>query len=125
MKLSKGDYASERVGDACYYAFEDRKRVCFVSNVFPERMDSDIVRVQLDGSLQLQAIPPVLPAYSAISTVKERIYRKYRRHSSIYIWTAHSSLTMHDSIPSVAKVCLLQMAEKVYVLTCCFISYLV
>ena len=51
FKLSKGDYASERVGDTCYYAFEDRKRVCFVSNVFPERMDSDVVRVQLDGSL--------------------------------------------------------------------------
>ena len=64
LKLSKGDYASERVGDTCYYAFEDRKRVCLVSNVFPERMDSDVVRVQIDGSLQLQAIPPVLPAYN-------------------------------------------------------------
>ena len=64
LKLSKGDYASERLGDTCYYVFEDRKRVCFVSNVFPERMDSDVVRVQLDGSLQLQAIPPMLPAYN-------------------------------------------------------------
>ena len=53
-----------RVSDTCSYAFEDRKIVCFVSNVFPERMDSDVVRVQLDGSLQLQAIPPVLPAYN-------------------------------------------------------------
>ena len=35
-----------------------------MSNVFPERMDSDVVRVQIDGSLQLQAIPPVLPAYN-------------------------------------------------------------
>ena len=64
MKLSKGDYASERVGDTCYYGFEDRKRVCLVSNVFPERMESDVVRVLMDGSLQLQAIPPVLPAYN-------------------------------------------------------------
>ena len=64
LKLLKGDYASQRVGDTCYYAFEDRKRVCFVSNVFPERMDSDVVRVQLDGSLQLQVIRPVLPAYN-------------------------------------------------------------
>ena len=64
LKLSKGDYASERVGDTCYYAFENRKRVCLVSNVFPERMDSDVVRVQIDGSLQLQAIPPVLTAYN-------------------------------------------------------------
>ena len=46
LKLSKGDYASERVGDTCYYAFEDRIRVCFVSNVFPERMDSDVMRVK-------------------------------------------------------------------------------
>ena len=64
LKLSKGDYASERVGDTYYYAFEDRKRVSLVSNVFPERMDSDVVRVQIDGSLQLQAVPPVLPAYN-------------------------------------------------------------
>ena len=33
-------------------------------NVFPERMDSDVVRVQMDGSLQLQANPPVLSAYN-------------------------------------------------------------
>ena len=46
LKLSKGDYASERVGDTCYYAFEDRIRVCFVNNVFPERMDSDVMRVE-------------------------------------------------------------------------------
>ena len=56
LKLSNGDYASERVGDTCYYAFEDRKRVCFVINVFPERMDRDVVRAQFVGSLQLQAI---------------------------------------------------------------------
>ena len=35
-----------------------------MSNVFPERMDSDVVRVQMDGSLQLQAIPLVLPAFN-------------------------------------------------------------
>ena len=28
--------ACERVGDICYYIFEDRSRVCFVSNIFPE-----------------------------------------------------------------------------------------
>ena len=33
----------------------------FKLNVFPERMDSDGMRVQLEGSLQLQAIPFVLP----------------------------------------------------------------
>ena len=62
LKLSKGDYASERVGDKCYYAFENRKRLCFVINVFLERMDSNVVNVQLlDGSLQWQTIPLVLP----------------------------------------------------------------
>ena len=35
-----------------------------MSNVFPERMDSDVVRVQIDGSLQLQAVPPMLHAYN-------------------------------------------------------------
>ena len=64
LKLLKGDYASQRVGDTCYFAFEDRKRVCFVSNIFPQRMDSDVMRVQLDGSLQLQVIRPVLPSYN-------------------------------------------------------------
>ena len=59
LNLLKCDYACERVGDICYYAFEDRERVCLGSNVFPERMDSDVVRVQIDGSLQLQAVPLV------------------------------------------------------------------
>ena len=37
VKLSKGNYAHERVGDICCYVFED---VCFVSNVFPEAMET-------------------------------------------------------------------------------------
>ena len=48
----------------CYYAFEDRSRVCFVSNVFPEAMETQVVRVQLDRTLQFQSIPPLLPAYN-------------------------------------------------------------
>ena len=28
VKLSKGNYACERVGDICYSVFEDRSRVC-------------------------------------------------------------------------------------------------
>ena len=38
--------------------------MCFVSNVFPEAMETQIVRVQLDGKLQFQSIPPLLPAYN-------------------------------------------------------------
>ena len=62
VKLSKGNYAYERVGDICYYGFEDRSRVCFVSNVFPEAMETLVIRVQLEGTLQFQSIPPLLPA---------------------------------------------------------------
>ena len=57
VNFSKGGYACERVGDICYYVFEDRSRVCFV-NVFPEAMEIHVVRVQLDGNLQYQSIPP-------------------------------------------------------------------
>ena len=44
VKLSKGNYACERVGDMRYYVFEDRSRVSFVSNVFPEAMETQVVR---------------------------------------------------------------------------------
>ena len=43
VKLSKGNYACEMVGDICYYVFEDRSRVCYVSNVFPEAMETKVV----------------------------------------------------------------------------------
>ena len=38
--------------------------MCFVSNVFPEAMETQVVRVQLDRTLQFQSIPPLLPAYN-------------------------------------------------------------
>ena len=60
MKLSKSNYACARVGDKCYYVFEDRSSVCFVS-VFPEAMETQVVRVQLDRTLQFQSL---LPAYN-------------------------------------------------------------
>ena len=56
VRLSKGNYACERVGDICYYVFEDRSRVCFVSNVFPEAMETQDVRVQLDRTLKFQSM---------------------------------------------------------------------
>ena len=73
MKLSKGNYACERVGDIGYYVFEDRSRVCFVSNVFPETMETQVVRVQLDGTLQFQSIPPLLPAYNKYISGVDRL----------------------------------------------------
>ena len=36
-------------------------RLC---NVFPEAMETQVVRVQLDRTLQFQSIPPLLPAYN-------------------------------------------------------------
>ena len=38
--------------------------MCFVSNVFPEAMETKVVQVQLDRTLQFQSIPPLLPAYN-------------------------------------------------------------
>ena len=38
--------------------------MCFVSNVFPEAMEIQVVRVQLDGNLQFKSILPLLPAYN-------------------------------------------------------------
>ena len=42
VKLSKGNYA----------------------NVFPEAMETQVVRVPIDGTLQFQSIPLLLPAYN-------------------------------------------------------------
>ena len=35
-----------------------------ISNVFPESMETSVVRMQLDETLQFQSIPPLLPAYN-------------------------------------------------------------
>ena len=64
LKLSKGSYACEKVGEVCYYVFEDRRTVSFISNVFPESMETSVVRMQLDGTMQFKSIPPLLPAYN-------------------------------------------------------------
>ena len=64
LKLSKGSYACEKVGEVCYTVFEDRRTVSFISNVFPESMETSVVPMQLDGTLQFQSIPPLLPAYN-------------------------------------------------------------
>ena len=65
IKLPKGSYASERVGDTCYFSFHDRSVVSFVSNAFPERMDDKVARVPPKGRvLKYQHVPPILPAYN-------------------------------------------------------------
>ena len=44
--------------------FNDRQLVCFATNVFPESMPDPVFRVQADGTLRAQRIPPLLPAYN-------------------------------------------------------------
>ena len=42
--------------------FHDRREVCFVTNVFPEHMDTPVARLQPEGVLTYQSVPPLLPA---------------------------------------------------------------
>ena len=69
----KGSYVAETVtekegdqvvNETCYYVFHDRKVVSLVSNVFPEHMEDKVPRVQKEGVLRYQSVPPVLPAYN-------------------------------------------------------------
>ena len=59
-----GTYVSTSVSGIQYFVFNDRKEVCFVTNVFPERMDSQVFRLQCNGVLREQSVPPLLPAYN-------------------------------------------------------------
>ena len=36
----------------------------FVTSVFPEHIDSQVARVQAEGILRNQSVPPLLPAYN-------------------------------------------------------------
>ena len=60
----RGSYVSETVGSNTYFVFQDRKEVCFVTNVLPEHMDSQVARLQPEGVLHKQSVPPLLPAYN-------------------------------------------------------------
>ena len=48
-KPPKGSYLSETVEGKSYFVFHDRREVCFVTNVFPERMDTPVARLQPEG----------------------------------------------------------------------------
>ena len=49
---------SDRVDDKRYFVFQDRSEVCFVTNVCPEHMDSQVARLQPEGVLRNQSVPP-------------------------------------------------------------------
>ena len=44
--------------------FHDHREVCFVTNVFPERMVAPVARLQPEGVLRYQSVPLLLPAYN-------------------------------------------------------------
>ena len=74
LKLDVGDYAVRSVGETCYYAFQDRKLVSFVSNVFPETMQGKVARLPPDGKvLRYKHVPPVLPAYNKYMGAVDRL----------------------------------------------------
>ena len=56
----KGSYMSTSVGGVQYFVFNDRKEVCFVTNMFPEGMNSKVYRLEHDGLLREQSVPPTL-----------------------------------------------------------------
>ena len=44
-KPPRGRYLSETVEGTSYFVFHDRREVCFVTNVFPERTDTPVARL--------------------------------------------------------------------------------
>ena len=64
VKLAKGEYIAKTVDGVRYFVFSDRQLVCFATNVFPESMPDPVFRVQADGTLCAQLVPPLLPAYN-------------------------------------------------------------
>ena len=66
--LRKGDYRCVSVGQGRhrtqYFVYNDRKVVCFITNVFPASMDAKVTVLQNDGILVEKTVPPLLPAYN-------------------------------------------------------------
>ena len=42
----------------------DRREVCFLTNVFLQRMNTPVARFQSEGVLTHQSVPPLIPAYN-------------------------------------------------------------
>ena len=64
VKPPKGSYVSDRVDDKRYFVFQIVERYALLLNVFPEHMDSQVARLQPEGVLRNQSVPPLLPAYN-------------------------------------------------------------
>ena len=63
--LTASTYVSTSVSGIQYFVFNDRKEVCFVTNVFPERMDSKVfsVMVCLENSLSHHSYQPTTSSW--------------------------------------------------------------
>ena len=62
------------MGNICYYTFNDRSVVSFVSNVFQEAMDERVARLPPhSNTLTYQSVPPVLPAYNKYMGAVDRL----------------------------------------------------
>ena len=67
-KPPKGSYLSETVEGKSYFVFHDRREVCFMTNVFPE----GVARLQPEGVVRYQSVPPLLPAYIQVNRTDQR-----------------------------------------------------
>ena len=74
-------YVAEKVGGTCYYTFNDRKVVSFVSNAFPEAMDEKVARLPPNRkALTYQQVPPVQPAYNKYMGAVDRLSQLRRTY---------------------------------------------
>ena len=64
VKPPKGSYESKTVDCISYFVFHDRKIVCFATNAFPETMPDLCFRLQPNGTLCSQSVPPCLFPYN-------------------------------------------------------------
>ena len=57
----KCSYVSKEVDDKAYFLYRanNRKVVCFLMNALPEIMNRQVARLQPDGVLRYQTVPPL------------------------------------------------------------------
>ena len=84
LSVQKGEFVSKEVGDVCYTLFSDHKDVCFVTNAFPEHLESPVPHLQKDG---VQYVPALLPAYNKFIDRSNQLGRIYDfDRKSVWFW---------------------------------------
>ena len=80
-EIPPNGYAAQRVENTSYYAFQDRKLVSFVSNIFPLEMKGRVARLPPKGRvLKHQQVPPVLPVYNRYMGAVDRLSQVRRTY---------------------------------------------